>query len=221
MSESMSQLAENKLILLYLINKMSMPLSNSEICLFALEKDYMDYFSLQQYLGELVDSEFLEVTKENNTMMYTITDEGLDVLSYFINHISDKHKNEINVFVNENKGRIRAEYDITANYFPEINNDFLVKCGICESDGTSLMELSVLVPTKEQAQNICYNWKKNVNDVYSNIMSALTCDKYPADKKIEPASTDTVIDDFYDEDESEEPENNVSSPDTAEEIPNT
>ena len=64
MSESMSQLAENKLILLYLINKMSMPLSNSEICLFALEKDYMDYFSLQQYLGELVDSEFLEVTKE-------------------------------------------------------------------------------------------------------------------------------------------------------------
>lgn len=203
----MSQLAENKLILLYLINKMSMPLSNSEICLFALEKDYMDYFSLQQYLGELVDSEFLEVTKENNSLMYTLTDEGLDVLSYFINHISDKHKNEINVFVNENRGRIRAEYDITANYFPEINNDFLVKCGICESDGTSLMELSVLVPTKEQAQNICYNWKKNVNDVYSSIMSVLTCDKYAADKKIEPASTDTVIDDFYDDSETDTQEN--------------
>lgn len=163
----------------------------------------MDYFSIQQYLCELVEAEFLEVTKENNTMMYTLTDDGLDTLSYFISHISDQHKNEINVFVNENKGRIRAEYDITANYFPEINNDFLVKCGICESDGTSLMELSVLVPTKEQAQNICYNWKKNVNDVYSSIMSALTNNQFTPEKELTDVSTDTVIDDFYDEDETE------------------
>lgn len=198
----MSQLAENKLILLYLINKMSMPLSNSEICLFALEKEYMDYFSIQQYLCELVEAEFLEVTKEENTLLYTLTDSGLDTLTYFINHISDQHKNEINVFVNENRGRIRAEYDVTANYFPEINNDFLVKCGICESDGTSVMELSVLVPTKEQAQSICYNWKKNVNDVYSAIMATLTSNKY-ASRKLEDVSTDTVIDDFYDEEETE------------------
>ncbi len=203
MSESMSQLAENKLILLYLINKMSMPLSNSDISLFALEKDYMDYFQLQQYLSELVDSEFLEVTKENNSLLYTLTDDGLDVISYFIDHISDQHKNDINVFVNENKGRIRAEYDVTANFFPEINNDFLVKCGICESDGTSLMELSVLVPTRQQAQSICYNWKKNVNNVYSSIMSALTSDQFPNKKNIDDVSSDTVIDDFFDEEETE------------------
>jgi len=200
----MSQLAENKLILLYLINKMSMPLSNSDISLFALEKDYMDYFQLQQYLSELVDSDFLEVTKENNSLLYTLTDDGLDVISYFIDHISDQHKNEINVFVNENKGRIRAEYDVTANFFPEINNDFLVKCGICESDGTSLMEISVLVPTRQQAQSICYNWKKNVNNVYSSIMSALTSDRFPNEKNIEDVSSNTVIDDFYDEEEETE-----------------
>lgn len=203
MSESMSQLAENKLILLYLINKMSMPLSNSDISLFALEKDYMDYFQLQQYLSELVDSNFLEVTKENNSLLYTLTDDGLDVISYFIDHISDQHKNEINVFVNENKGRIRAEYDVTANFFPEINNDFLVKCGICESDGTSLMEISVLVPTRQQAQSICYNWKRNVNNVYSSIMSALTSDQFPNEKTIEDISSNTVIDDFFDEEETE------------------
>ena len=203
MSESMSQLAENKLILLYLINKMSMPLSNSDISLFALEKDYMDYFQLQQYLSELVDSNFLEVTKENNSLLYTLTDDGLDVISYFIDHISDQHKNEINVFVNENKGRIRAEYDVTANFFPEINNDFLVKCGICESDGTSLMEISVLVPTRQQAQSICYNWKRNVNNVYSSIMSALTSDQCPTEKTIEDISSNTVIDDFFDEEETE------------------
>ncbi len=195
--DSMNQLAENKLIILYLLNKMSMPLSNSEICQFLLEKDYMDYFSIRQYLTELVEAEYIDVTKEK----YSLTDDGLDVLTYFIGRISDKHKNEINIFVNENRGRIRAEYDVTANYFPEINNDFLVKCGICESDGISLMEISALVPTREQAQNICYNWKKNVNGIYSAIMSALTSEQYQG-KEIDDVSTDTVVEDFDEDEES-------------------
>ena len=176
MSDAISQLAENKLILLYLINKMGIPLSNSEICQFALEREYMDYFSVQQYLHELAQADFLEVMKENNTTRYIITEEGVDVLSYFIRHISDERKNEINVFVNDNSKRIRAEYDITANYFPEINNEYLVKCAICGSDGNMVMELSVVVATKNQAQHICSNWKKNTNELYATIMAALAKD---------------------------------------------
>ena len=54
--ESIRQLAEHKLIILHLLQKMGIALSNSEICQFLLEKNYMDYFSIQQYLTELVDA---------------------------------------------------------------------------------------------------------------------------------------------------------------------
>ena len=44
MQYSTKKLAEHKLIILHLLQKMGISLSNSEICQFLLEKNYMDYF---------------------------------------------------------------------------------------------------------------------------------------------------------------------------------
>ena len=49
MQYSTKKLAEHKLIILHLLQKMGISLSNSEICQFLLEKNYMDYFSVQQW----------------------------------------------------------------------------------------------------------------------------------------------------------------------------
>ena len=136
--ESIRQLAEHKLIILHLLQKMGIALSNSEICQFLLEKNYMDYFSIQQYLTELVDAGWLEKSWEQ-----------------------------------ENSKRIRAEYAVTANYFPEINDDFLVKCGLNDDDGNVLMEISVSVVSKQQALAICRNWRKNVSHLYGTILTSL------------------------------------------------
>lgn len=152
---------------------MGIPLSNSEICQFALEKNMMDYFSVQQYLSELVDSNFLDKNKDNNNTRYTITEKGNKILSFFIKHISEYSKNEILLYIQDNGKRIKAEYEVTANYFLELNNEYLVKCGVYGSDGENLMEISLMVATKDQARAICYNWKKNVNKLYGSILSSL------------------------------------------------
>ena len=80
MFDNTRALAESKLIILYLIEKIEIPLSNSEICQFALEKNLMDYFSVQQYLSEMVESGLLEVTTENNSTRYTITADGEETI---------------------------------------------------------------------------------------------------------------------------------------------
>ena len=174
MFDNTKAMAESKLNKLYLIEKIEIPLSNSEICQFALEKNLMDYFSVQQYLSEMVESGLLEVTTENNSTRYTITADGEETLNYFIKHISNYAKTVINNYAMENSKRIRAEYAVTANYFQEMNNEYTVKCGVYDSDGTtSLMELSVNVATKDQARIICRNWKNNVADLYGKIMLTL------------------------------------------------
>lgn len=177
MQYSTKKLAENKLIILHLLQKMGISLSNSEICQFLLEKNYMDYFSVQQYLSELETAGWLEKTREQNNTRYTLTDDGEEVMNYFINRISEEVKNEINTYVRENSKRIRAEYAVTANYFPELNGDFLVKCGLCDDTGITLMEVSVAVVSKKQAQNICRNWKKNVNKYYREFLSSLAAEE--------------------------------------------
>lgn len=170
---STSKLAENKLILLYLIEKIVIPLSNSEICQFALEKNLMDYFSAQQYLSELVESGLLDKNKDNNNTRYTVTSQGSKMLSFFSKHIPDFAKNEIVDYIHENGKRIKAEYEVTANYFLELNDEYLVKCGVYGSDGSNLMEVSVVVASKDQARAVCSNWKKNVNKLYGSILASL------------------------------------------------
>ena len=173
MQYSTKKLAEHKLIILHLLQKMGISLSNSEICQFLLEKNYMDYFSVQQYLAELESAGWLEKTREQNNTRYTLTDDGEEVINYFINRISDEVKNEINVYVHENSRRIRAEYAVTANYFPELNVDYLVKCSLCDDNGATLMEISVSVVSKAQAQQVCRNWRKHVNQYYSDFLTSL------------------------------------------------
>jgi len=103
--------------------------------------------------------------------------------------------------VKENSKRIRAEYAVTANYFPEFNGDFLVKCGLCDDDGAPLMELSVSVVSKQQAQQICRNWRKNVSHLYGSFLTALVVsdDEIPVEFKArsenfpEPTSEDSKL----------------------------
>lgn len=177
MPDSIKQLAENKLIILHLVQKMGIALSNSEICQFLLSKNYMDYFSVQQYLAELTDAGWLEKSREQNNTRYTLTDEGEEIINYFMHHIPEEVKNEINIYVHDNNKRIRAEYAVTANYFPELNGDFLVKCGLCDDSGGMLMEISVSVVSKAQAQQICRNWRKNVNRYYRSILTSLAVEE--------------------------------------------
>ena len=177
MDYSVNQLAENKLILLYLIQKMAFPLSNSEICQFALEKNYMDYFSAQQYLSELVEAHLLKQNKHKNDTRYTLTQKGKDMIHYFISHLSENIKKEIDSYVQQNKKRIHTESEVTARYFLQPNNDYLVKCTLCDGDGTNLMEISLPVATKEQAKWICDNWKNNITRIYGTILNALISEK--------------------------------------------
>jgi len=168
-----NQLAENKLIILYLLKKINIPLSNNEICQFALERNIMDYFSTQQCLAELTDCDFIEEYTENGSTRYITTPEGNRTLIFFQNRISEWLKNSANEYVINNNKRIRNEYETSANYFPEINGDYLVKCSVCGIDGSKIMEVDVTVATKNQAQIICKNWKKNVTSIAGDIFTRL------------------------------------------------
>ena len=46
-----------KLIILYMLDKVDFPLTNSQISEFVLDKGYTDYFKLQQALSERIHSQ--------------------------------------------------------------------------------------------------------------------------------------------------------------------
>lgn len=172
MAESAAKLAQSKLIILYLLNKMNMPLSNGQICRFTLEADYIEYFSLQEYLAEMTEGKLIEKIKDKNKFRYVPTKDGEQILSYFLNKIPDDVKENIDQYVAKTKGVIKRDLEISASYFYNAEHDYIAKCGIYEN-ARPLLEINISVVSKAQAKLICKNWKTDTNNIYINVLSML------------------------------------------------
>ena len=59
-------LAENKVLILYILNKIDAPVSNDELLQLVLSIEDMNYFYFQQFLLDLLENKYIETYKENN-----------------------------------------------------------------------------------------------------------------------------------------------------------
>lgn len=170
--EDTKELAQHKLLLLYIIDKIDIPMNNSTITQFVLEHNYMNYFITQQYLSELVDSNFIRVVTVKNNNCYSLTEVGKDALDYFSNRIPEKLKKEIDKNYEEKKQELIKEAQIVGNYYKKNESQYIVSLKVIENSIT-LFDLSLNVPSNKQAKIICDHWKKNPAIIYKKIMTLL------------------------------------------------
>lgn len=91
---SSQQLAEKKLLLLYIFEKLEIPITHSQITDFVLENDLMNYFMFQQFFSELQESGFI-IEEHKEQQQFIITDKGRNTLKYFINRLSREQLEKI------------------------------------------------------------------------------------------------------------------------------
>ena len=88
MYENSAELAENKLLVLYVIKSLKQPISNTQLTEIILENNFINYFTLQQYISELEYSDFVKYIEKNEKKLISITDKGEKVLSFFNDRIA-------------------------------------------------------------------------------------------------------------------------------------
>lgn len=174
--ENTEELAQNKLLLLYLIKTSQVPFTNNEITEFMLERNYMNYFLVQQYLSELLDSNFIEIINEGGEDIYSIVEKGEIALSYFEERIPDQVKAELNDEFVKIEHEEKIETEILTEYYKKKNNQFVVNLKLVENEDT-LFSVYLDVATKKQADLICHRWKNNTEYIYQNIINLLTDEK--------------------------------------------
>ena len=161
-----------KLIILYMLDKVDFPLTNSQVSEFILDKGYTTYFTLQQAINELTDAEFIHIRHIRNSSHYSITQAGRETLEYFGKTIPKAMRKDVDQFLQEHHYKLRNENETLADYYQEKPDLFIVNCEIREGSH-KLVSLSLSVTTKEQAIAICDNWKKRNADVYTYLIQTL------------------------------------------------
>ena len=158
-----------KLMIMYMLNRVNFPLSNSQISEFMLEKQYTNYFTLQEVINSLVSDGFLSVVSYRNSTQYKLTSEGTETIGFFYTKISQSIRDDIDDYIKANKYELKCEVGTTADYYRNTNGDYTVHCQVKEGDAT-LIELNVSVPIEQLADKMCSNWKEASQDIYDFVI---------------------------------------------------
>jgi len=174
------EIVQNKLIIMYMIDKLNMPVSNNNITSLVLETRLMNYFMFQQCFNELHEGKLLELqdTKgiPENPTGFSLTVTGKNTLQYFLNLIPPGIKKQLDKKLPDARKNIQCQALVTADFIPESESKFTVTCKMGEK-GFSLVELSATVGTKKDARAVCENWKNHSSEIYAEIIESLTKDR--------------------------------------------
>lgn len=161
-----------KLIILYMLEHAEGALSSSQISEFILDREYTNYFHLQQAVSELLEAEFVEKNKISTRSYYKITAEGSTTLEFFENELSSDIKAEVKEYLKSNGCEMEETIYAKADYYENPQGRPVVRCRIIEKN-SSLMDLTMVVPSMEAAKEICNNWSKKSQDIYGILMEEL------------------------------------------------
>lgn len=161
-----------KLIVLYMLNRVTFPLTRNQITDFIQEKEYTNFFTLQQVMAELIDTGLVTAKTVRNRTLLDITDEGLETLRFFENRISDAIKKDIDNYLSEKELELRDEVSIQGDYYKSVNGEYAAHL-VAKEKGNNLMELTLSVPTEEIAASICDNWQKKNQEIYQYLAASL------------------------------------------------
>lgn len=161
-----------KLIVLYMLNKVSFPLTHAQLSEFILDKGYTNFITLQQVIGELTDAGMITARSIRNRTHLDITEEGRETLQYFENRISDTIREEIDEHLKKNEFTLRNEVSVLSNYYKSTSGEYEAHL-VAKDRDISLVDITLSVPLEEMAASICDNWQNKNQEIYKYLIEQL------------------------------------------------
>ncbi len=165
-------LAENKVLILYILSKLNEPVTNDNLLQFVISVMDMNYFYFQQFLLDLLEKNYIISFSQDGKQVYQITDVGREALSLTNDILPGIIKLKVDTSFGKEMKEIKDEEAITSEYVPIGNDNYTVTCKINENNNC-IFEVSVFAGSREEAKNIVDNWKENAYRIYPEILNSL------------------------------------------------
>lgn len=161
-----------KLIILYTLSKVDVPLPPGFIFDYAIGHNYTNYFNMQNALAELLQAEFIEEDATYQRSYYKLTDAGIETLEFFGTQLSVDIRREIDEYLKENRYEIVNDTSMMSDYKLTARGTYLASCSLREGKHT-IFHLDLEVTTEEDAMKVCENWRKQSETLYQTAIKNL------------------------------------------------
>ena len=165
-------LAENKVLILYTLNKINREITDTDLLKIISNINNINYFYFRDILEDLVGSKLIGTYTKDDIKVYEITPEGKNSLELTIDVLPGLMKLKSDNVLKEKLISIADEESISAEFLPENEKDYTVKCKITENNKT-VFEVQTFAGSNDQAKKIADNWRKNAREIYPKIIELL------------------------------------------------
>ena len=173
-SDNTTTLAENKVLILYILNKIPDGILEGGLYKIISSINDVNYFYFKEVLTDLMDSKLVGIfTKdEEEESVLKLTSEGNNALSLTIDVLPGILKLRADNVFKEEFPSISNETSIVAEFIPRNENDYIIKCRVIEKNET-IFEVKTFAGSRERAKKIVDNWNKNASKIYPKILDIL------------------------------------------------
>ena len=166
-------LAENKVLILYLLNQVHKPITNDNLYKLVLSAIDMNYFYYQQFLLDLTSAGFIIGYQKEDQTVYELTSHGKNTLDLTLDILPGIIKLKADTNLKAILDNIENEHSIIAEFTPRSEDNYIVTCKIMENNET-VFEIKTFAGSRDEAKKIVDNWKNNAEIIYPNLLETLT-----------------------------------------------
>lgn len=166
-------LAENKVLILYVLEKANKALTNDVLYKIVLAAVNINYFYFQQFLLDLINVGYIFSFQKEEQTLYSITDSGKRTLDLTLDLLPGIIKLQADTNLKPILDSSEEEQSIVAEYTPLNENHYTIICKVVDNNET-VFEIKTFAGSREQAKEIVDNWQTNADDIYPKILSILT-----------------------------------------------
>ncbi len=166
-------IAQNKLLLLYLLCNCGVELSELQVMRIMSELDCMQYFDLKESLFELEQNNQIYSHPSSRSPLYGVTPSGKQMIEVLKKDLRLSLRNEIDEYLKTHREELKKESQLVGRYIKLGESEYRVTLNILEQD-LAVFELNITVYSREQAQEMVNKWKDNAISLYKDITARLS-----------------------------------------------
>lgn len=160
----------NKLILLFVFDKMECPLTeNTIVDMCCSSNNWISYMDCKPIINQLLEHGFIyNISQSGSETQYCITPDGRVCLADFFVQIPSSIRENISRFIKANITKYKKKQEFIADYYMNKDGTYTVNLKIFEPS-RPILELKMIVPSRVIAKDIYKKWE----DKGTNILEIL------------------------------------------------
>ncbi len=167
---------KDKLTILYFARVSDLDITREQLYRAMIENDCMSYFDFQTAMHELEEDGFIAAIPRSFGQGYRVSVRGTDALDMFQESLQASLRMRLDAYASDNRETMRRETQLTTGMEEQQSGGYRV-CLKAQEQSAVVLEINMLVASREMAQRIRANWEDASGDIYSFLLANLLKEK--------------------------------------------